>query len=945
MKKKVLLILISSAVALGVVGTTLGLYYGLKDRNPILSPYVEVYETTGTKSKLQARQKDLTWSTYEFSGNTEVNVYPHINKGSLHGTGVAVTHASAYLFQSLNNEQKQYALESLFSTDQGSLNIIRIPIGTSDYTNTSTFYTLDDMPSGQKDYELSHFSLTNDEDYLIPTLLDILDINPDIIFVAAPWSAPAWMKTNESLIGGSLIGHSENELTDEEVSYAKYLVKFVAEYQKKGINIKYLSLINEPTIANVNYPSMQMGTSQYIRLATEVDKELTAIKSKTRIMAYDHNVGSESDRILFDMFAEEINADRSLNKRVSGFAFHAYGEQWSTVYPSLFSDNQSNYPDMENYMTEITESVESVDFAANLSWSTANVTIGPLSHGASMSIYWNALLTKDGEPVLGNDAHCFGMLSLDDDVITKSAAYYSFTHVSKYAFTINGQRPTLIDSLSDNEAKIKCASFKRADGAYIFILANNDSTTYEDVDIVMNGKVVTYRVQPESIVTLVAPIEEQLVAFSEIVEFRHIEIIQKSVEQYELIVSMDKTHTDLVFRIGTSDIFSLSDIQTAIVLDETTYKIVLNSKAQDIYLWSISGEKKAFLPLSLPKMQPSVNVEETIATINFGLDITTSWSSFCDPYGKAVYRSASPVFDDSAEQVNVAGSVVDPIYILEEIYQDDNYDEMKPYYYLVMEGKNGLTRYISYPIVDGANLFDNPHLTLSNVAGHPLLRVTANVVGNAAPSTLYLLIKEINGEMFEVASSSLASLEYEFDCSLLTKSGVWYDIIIKDKTTNIEYGLPDNAMERNNLTINQRRYSFKEWSSLAKIAFEDLDYYGVSADLELISDVPTLSVNGFKNVESTYELIINYWNGSESVTLATVSNTSVNENAFSFAFDLRLLVSEGVYYDIALYIDGEKSELTSDMALNFARTISHSYRVYRFEKWEGLLKVAFASEV
>jgi hypothetical protein len=36
---------------------------------------------------------------------------------------------------------------------------------------------------------------------------------------------------------------------------------------------------------------------------------------------------------------------------------------------------------MENYMTEITESDESIDFAANLSWSTANVTVGPLSHG------------------------------------------------------------------------------------------------------------------------------------------------------------------------------------------------------------------------------------------------------------------------------------------------------------------------------------------------------------------------------------------------------------------------------------------------------------------------------------------------------------------------------------------------------------------------------------
>ncbi|MDD4005775.1 MAG: hypothetical protein PHD98_01235, partial [Bacilli bacterium] len=202
-----------------------------------------------------------------------------------------------------------------------------------------------------------------------------------------------------------------------------------------------------------------------------------------------------------------------------------------------------------------------------------------------------------------------------------------------------------------------------------------------------------------------------------------------------------------------------------------------------------------------------------------------------------------------------------------------------------------------------------------------------------------------NGEMFEVASSSFTSLEYEFNCSFLTKNRVWYDLIIKDKTTDIEYGLPDIAMERNNLTIAQRRYGFKEWSGLAKIAFEDLDYYGVSADLELISNVPSLSINGFMDIESTCELKINYWNGSESVTLETVSNTSVDKSAFSFAFDLRLLVSEGVYYDVAFYINGEKSDLTSDMALNYAQTISHANRIYRFEKWEGLLKIAFTTEV
>ncbi|MFA5421767.1 MAG: glycoside hydrolase [Bacilli bacterium] len=948
MKKKVLLVIISSAVVLAAVGTTLGLYYGMRSIDPKLSPYVEVYETTGTKAKLQARQKDLAWRDYEFSGNTEVNVYPQTNKGFFHGAGVAITHSSAYLFQSLSEDQKQYALESLFAHDQGALNVVRIPIGTSDYTNTSSFYTLDDMPSGQKDYDLSHFSLSDDEEYLLPTLLDIHEINPQVIFVAAPWSAPAWMKTNESLIGGSLIGHGENALTDEESAYAAYLVKFVDEYRQRGIKISYLSLINEPTIANVNYPSMQMGTPQYIRVATKVDEGLTAKKSDTKIMAYDHNVGSESDRILFDLFAEEIENSEALKKRISGFAFHAYGKDWSTVYPSLLSDNESNYPAMENYMTEITESDESVDFAANLSWSTANVTIGPLSHGVSMSIYWNALLTAEGEPVLGNEAHCFGMLSADGDIITKSAAYYSFTHLSKFAYAIDGQKPQLIDSLSDNEAKIKSAVYKRADGAYVYVLANNDATTYEDVDVVMDDKAVTYRLQPESIVTLVAPPADAHIDYSESIDFGHIEIVQKSVEQYELLIAMDKPYADVEFRVGASDIYQESEIVSTAKIDESTYKAVLNMNAQDIYLWAISGQKTAFLPLSLPKMQPNVVVEENIATISFGLDIATSWSSFCDPYGKAIYRSSSPLFDETAEQVNVTGGdVVDPIYILEETYQDDNYDDAKPYYFLVMEGKNGLTKFVSYPLVDGTKLFDAPHLTLNNVAGQPILHVTAAIIGSASPSDLKLKIKEVHGESFEIASSSLASLDYQFDCSALTKSGTWYDILIIDKTTDAEYGLPDSAMEKINFTIGQKRYGLKEWSYLAKIAFDNLNYFGAVADLEVTAGVPYLVVDGFKDDENSAELLITYLDSAESskVTLVTAANEAAELGKFSFAVDLGQLTDAGVYYDIVLNIDSVHSDMTSDMALNIAREIAGDGRVYRFQRWEGYLKVTFSNEV
>ena len=51
---------------------------------------------------------------------------------------------------------------------------------------------------------MEHFDLGYDRKYLIPVLKLILGINPDIRLMASPWSAPAWMKTNNATVGGRL---------------------------------------------------------------------------------------------------------------------------------------------------------------------------------------------------------------------------------------------------------------------------------------------------------------------------------------------------------------------------------------------------------------------------------------------------------------------------------------------------------------------------------------------------------------------------------------------------------------------------------------------------------------------------------------------------------------------------------------------------------------------
>lgn len=392
---------------------------------PELQEYVTVYETTGTKAKILAQQDDMVWQDYEVTGHNEIHIDPKVEKEELTGFGLAITHSSAYLLQTMDESLKEKALYALFSFEGANLNCVRIPLGTSDFTYTDDFYTFNDIGFGQKDYQLTNFSIARDEEYLIPTLQEILEINPNIIFFAAPWSAPAWMKTTKSLKGGSLVKGSGLDASNEEITYAQYLVKAVQAYKEKGINIKYLSVVNEPNITFVNYPCMSMGADQFTRVALHLGRGLKNANLDTTIMAYDHNAGDPSDDVLFDQWLEQMDNNEELRGYVSSFGFHCYSQGWQNNHRTFIENTRQYYPDEKVFVTEVTESESSgVDFALNISWSMKNVTVGPIAGGASAALYWNAVLTGDGKPILGNTAVCHGVLTYDGEDIYRSGAYY-----------------------------------------------------------------------------------------------------------------------------------------------------------------------------------------------------------------------------------------------------------------------------------------------------------------------------------------------------------------------------------------------------------------------------------------------------------------------------------------------------------------------------------------
>ena len=162
---------------------------------------------------------------------------------------------------------------------------------------------------------------------------EILQILPHIKILASPWSPPAWMKTNNSSIGGSL----KPEFYE---AYSKYLVKYIEHMALEGILIDAITIQNEPLHPH-NNPSMLMLAEEQANFIKYYLGPIFESKNiKTKIIIYDHNV----DRINYPI---SILDDQEARQYIDGSAFHLYAGDINDL-----SNVHMAHPDKNLYFTE-----------------------------------------------------------------------------------------------------------------------------------------------------------------------------------------------------------------------------------------------------------------------------------------------------------------------------------------------------------------------------------------------------------------------------------------------------------------------------------------------------------------------------------------------------------------------------------------------------------------
>ena len=424
------------------------------DDTTIVGATVNFWITTADQSSKLSKQLAMQF-TNKSNSFSSIVVDSTQTFQTVDGFGYTLTGGSASLISKLPPLEKASLLQELFSPSAESsicISYLRLSVGASDLSDS--VFSYDDLPPGQTDEPLSHFSLGPDTVHLIPLLKEILAINPAIQFIAAPWSPPVWMKTNNSSIGGSL----KPEYYD---TYAQYFIKYIQAMQVHGITIHALTPQNEPLHPG-NNPSLYMTAEEQADfIKNHMGPAFQAQGISTKIVAYDHNC----DRPDYPL---TILNDAAANPYVDGSAFHLYAGDISAMNAVHVAHPEKNLYFTEQYTASTGE------FGGDLKWHLKNIIIGSMRNWSRIALEWNLANDPSFKPhTPGGCTTCKGALTIGTN-ISRNVAYYIIAHASKFV-------PTGSIRIASNIAgSLHNVAFQTPTGQKVLIVENdgNEDTVF-----------------------------------------------------------------------------------------------------------------------------------------------------------------------------------------------------------------------------------------------------------------------------------------------------------------------------------------------------------------------------------------------------------------------------------------------------------------------------------
>ncbi len=424
------------------------------------SEKVEILVTTNNRSKEFAKEEIALGTKEENALRVVLN--PTECHQTIDGFGAAVTGSTCYNLMKMTQENRTRFLKETFSDTEGlGFSYIRISIGCSDFSLSE--YTCCDEPG------IEHFALQSEEtEYVIPVLKEILAINPGIKILGSPWTCPKWMKVNNLEERQPFDSWTDGQLNpDCYADYATYFVKWVQAFEVEGICIHAVTPQNEP-LNRGNSASLFMSWQEEQAFVKEaLGPAFRSAGLDVKIYAFDHNYNYDNmpdqEDYPLRMYDDEVTASF-----LAGAAYHNYGGRRDEL-----NDVQVRRPDKELIFTETSIGMwnDGRNLEKRLMEDMREVALGTVNNGCKAVMVWNLMLdTERGPNRKGGCQVCYGAVDIDVAdyaTITRNSHYYIIGHMSAVV------KPGAVHiGLSNAPEGLMHAAFENSDGTYAYVVLN-----------------------------------------------------------------------------------------------------------------------------------------------------------------------------------------------------------------------------------------------------------------------------------------------------------------------------------------------------------------------------------------------------------------------------------------------------------------------------------------
>lgn len=271
------------------------------------------------------------------------------------------------------------------------------------------------------------------------------------------WSAPGFMKTNNSEINGGMLCGTPGATCasgDWRQAYANYLVQHTKNWASVGLTPTALGFINEPTYTP-GYSSMEVSPAQAADFAAVLGPTLRASGLRTRIACCD-TVGWAD----LPDYAHAILADPAARRAITLFTSHGYSSA-----PTSAVDTGGRHvwqSEWSNGRGAFNTAWDDGSPQSGFTWAQ-HVLDGLTKANLNAFLYWWGISTSTNS----NGA----LVRLDGTTLIPSKRYYALTNFSRFI------RPgaTRVGASSQDKA-LQVAAFRNPDGTVVVVALNTATT-------------------------------------------------------------------------------------------------------------------------------------------------------------------------------------------------------------------------------------------------------------------------------------------------------------------------------------------------------------------------------------------------------------------------------------------------------------------------------------